>query len=108
MAELFRFFHVMRGHQYSQPIAVERLYHLPQEESRLRVKPRRRLVEKEDLRRMHERAGDEKTLSHAPAIFIYLLIGPLGQAEFFQQGRRPLLPLPPTDAEVSGMKREVL
>src|SRR5215216_505315 len=74
MAELFRLFHVVRGHHDCEPVSIESLYHLPQKEPRLRIKPCGRLIQKKDSGPVHQCASYQEALCHAATILINFII----------------------------------
>ena len=56
------FFHVVRGEYHRAPAGLERLDHLPESSSRLRVETAGRLVEEEDLRFVQQGTPDRQPL----------------------------------------------
>ena len=63
---------------------------LPQSGAALDVEPRRRLVQEEDPRPVHERQREVEATLHAAGVAAHLAVGGLGQADALDQ----LLPAP--------------
>jgi hypothetical protein len=62
IAQTLRFIHVVRGEHHRAPLGPEARDELPELPAGLRVQPRRRFVEKEQVRVAHDRAGDGEPL----------------------------------------------
>ena len=100
--------HVVRRQQERRPQLPQLDDPLPEEQPRLRVEPRRRLVEHEQLRLVHQRPGDHQPLGHPARVLVDLVGLPPAQAEPVEQLERPLAPVPPRRAEVGSVEGQVL
>src|SRR6185369_14044644 len=108
VAELLGLFHVVGGEDDRLARPVDRGELLPQAETALRIEPRGRLVEEEDLGPVQQGAGDEHPLRQAAAQLLDARPGLLLQAEVSQQLARSFAALGARQAEVTAMEVEVV
>ena len=86
VAELVGLVHVMGGDQDGQvALALEAREHLPHGDARDRVEAGGRLVEKEDLRLVHQAARDFQPAPHAAGEHLHRLVRPLRQVDGREQ-----------------------
>ena len=86
-------FHVMRGQQDGPSRLMVFTNDLPQENTRLRIEPGARLVEKQNLRIVHHRASNRKPLHHSAGKAAHHLVGALGKLEPREQSVGALISL---------------
>src|SRR5262245_5011219 len=77
--------HIVGRHQHRQPLAGQRMDLVPEFPSRLGVDAGCRLVEQQELRRMHDAGGERQPLLPAARQRAGKLILPLDEAESFQR-----------------------
>ena len=98
---------VRREHERHAEIA-ELAQPIPDEQPRSRVEPRRRLVEEEHLRRVHERAGNHHSLRLPTGEEIRLVPRAVEQAELLEQVVGAALALARRHAVIGGVEDEVV
>jgi hypothetical protein len=108
VAELRRLFHVVRRDQQRNAVPLEGTQLLPHEVARLRVEPRRRLVEDQDLRLVDERARDQQAAFHAARQLRDRPVALVLELDELQQLFGPRPRDATRDAEISGVDEEVL
>ncbi len=87
---------------------MQRAQDVPQREARLRVEPHRRLVEKDDVRLVDQRARDHQALLLSARHLVDLGVRLVGDAQLLEQLHGARHGLRGADAEVRGVKLEVL
>jgi hypothetical protein len=100
--------HVVGRQQDRRARLAHLLDAIPEEEPRLRVQAGGGLVEEEDLRAVHERAGDEQPLGHAAREVVDVLVLAALQPERRHDLQRSPASLRAPVAEVGRVEREVL
>ena len=100
--------HVVRRQQQRDAARDQGLHLVPQEQARLRVQAGRRLVEEQDARVVHQRAGDDQPLRHAAGVVVDAVVAAPLQPELREHLARAAVALAPPVAEVRGVEREVL
>ena len=83
-AELIGFIHIMRSQQNRQPLGVESADAFPQEQARLGIEIIGRLVQKQNVGRVHQRARNHQPLRHSTGVAVNLFMFPVAQPELIQ------------------------
>jgi hypothetical protein len=108
VAQLLGLIHVVRREQQCRALLLQPEQPVPQDVPRLRVEPRRRLVEQQDAGVVDERARDGKAALHPPGQIVDLALAPVGELcelEQFVSARAEVFERQP---EVAAVDDEVL
>ena len=108
VAQRGRLLHVVGGDHHRGARRPEFGHLLPEEQACRGVEARRRLVEEEHRRRVHEGPGDHHPLDLAAGEVVGPALGPVGQPELVEQGVGPPGPVGPGHAVVAGVEQQVL
>src|SRR5437879_581446 len=88
-----RFVHVVGGEEYGHALGGPEVAHVgPHLIAALRIEAQGRLVEKQDLRRVQQPAGDLEAALHAAGERLHQVVAPLPQLEHPQEQFTPLAP----------------
>ena len=90
------------------PLLAQVQDRLPQEEARLGVEARGGLVQHQQARLVHQRAGQHQALGHAAGVVVDLVVLAPGQAEPRHELQGALAPLAAAGPEVRGVEGQVL
>ena len=93
--QLVRLLEVLRGEQDGRALADERADHAPHLAATARVKPRGRLIEKEDRRQQHERGRQIQAATHPARVSLRDPVRGIDQVELHQEFFRAALCIPP-------------
>jgi hypothetical protein len=86
IAQLVGFVHVVRRDENREiPFGLDLAEHLPHRDTRYRIEPGGRLVEKEDARLVHESARDFNAAPHSAGEILHLRIAPLREFDRLKQ-----------------------
>ena len=78
--------HVVRGQKHRDAFGLVQVLHVrPQLIAALRIEAQRRLVQKQDLRRVQQPARDLQPPLHASGKLLHLVVAPVPQLEQLQQ-----------------------
>ena len=108
VAQAVRFVHVVRRHHDRAPALVQIAQNVPQIESSLRIEAHCRLVEKDDVGLVHQRAHDHQPLLLPARQLSHLGASLVGETEALEQLVRALGRNVERNAEVRGVKLEIL
>src|SRR5215210_117436 len=108
LAQRLGLLQVMRSQKDGHPPAVKLPDVAPQLVAQLDIYARRRLIQKQDLRVVHERPGEEHAPFHPSRERVGPLATPLCEFEPLQQLLGPLAGFLPGDAVVSGVEKQRL
>src|ERR671912_819448 len=108
LAQCLGLFQIVRRQENGHPPTVQLPYVAPQLVAQLHVYARRRLVQKQHLRVVHERPGEQNAPLHPPRERVRPLPSPLGEFEPLQKLLGSLTGLPLGHAVVSGVEKQCL
>jgi hypothetical protein len=108
LAELVRLLHVVRRQDDRAAARVVLADDLPQEQPRLGIEPRGRLVEEQHLGVVHHRPGDREPLHHPAGESAGELVGPIRELEACEETLRALVALGRGHPEVGAVKSQDL
>ncbi len=108
MGQMVGLVEVLRRQEDGRAVGDERLDHVPEREAAAQVEPGRRLVEEDDGRAGHERAGEVEAPAHAAGVRLHEALARVAQIERGEELVRPRTGGAPSEVIEAAEHLEVL